>query len=66
MRFSTSAVLLEDKNPIVVSPWPFSSMADLQVKLAQAWNWRSRRDLEKRLMGLDVRMRREASRKVKE
>lgn len=57
---------LKDKNPIVVSPWPFSSMADLQVKLAQAWNWRSRRGLEMRLLGLDMRTRREASRKFKE
>lgn len=54
------------KNPIVVSPWPFSSMADLQVKLAQAWNWRSRRGSEMRLLGLDMRTRREASRKFKE
>lgn len=41
-------------------------MADLQGKLAQAWNWRSRKGLEKRFMGLDVRMRREAFRRVKE
>lgn len=52
------------KNPIVVSPWPFSSMAVLQVKLAQAW--RTRRGLEMRLLGLDMRTRREASRKFKE
>lgn len=38
-------------------------MADLQAKLAPAWNWRRRRGLETRLMGLDVRMRREAARK---
>lgn len=41
-------------------------MADLQVKLAQAWNWRTRRGLEMRLLGLDMRTRREASRKFKE
>lgn len=39
-------------------------MAVLQVKLAQAW--RTRRGLEMRLLGLDMRTRREASRKFKE
>lgn len=54
---------LKDKSAVVVSPWPFSSMADLQAKLAQAWNWRNRRGLETRPMGLGMRVRREASRK---
>lgn len=51
----------KDKSPVVVSPWPFSSMTDLQGKLVWAWNCRRR--LEMRLMGLDVRMRRAVSRK---
>lgn len=45
----------KDKSPVAASPWPFSSMTDLQGKLVWAWDWRS--GLEMRLVGLDVRMR---------
>lgn len=61
--FNKCCASLKDGSAVVVSPWPFSSMADLQAKLTQAWNWRNRRDLETRPLGVGMRVRREEPRK---